>query len=177
MNKPIYVPKGRADLKKPVGDPWEENKMTPVNRIAAIRRRAKATCNDTGCHEFSAAQPWKLEQALVHDGYYHEWASLAGHAYQDIFFLLGEIDRLESEYNAANRRPPNKPLTRKQMKALPCDFIVWRTWVDGVDFGMATTSAKEAGNKALWLYDSFYWFATQPTPDNIEAARGERNQL
>lgn len=81
-------------------------------------------------------------------------------------------DTIEAAYAAATSTPPNLPLTREQVEALPNDDAVWVYTKTGTD---------------AWVHSAYYakeylvrcggdeiYFAAKPTAAEVEAARKER---
>jgi len=80
---------------------------------------------------------------------------------------------LEAAYLAATRRPPNRPLTLAEIKNRDDFDAIW--WVrknDNQTFVFAVYEFKGMTSE----FSAERWaFAAKPTPEDIEAARKERN--
>jgi len=73
---------------------------------------------------------------------------------------------------AANRRPPNPPLTKEQIMGMPGDDAVWWVWFNKL--GEHRTTVLSANNSLTNILDRGpvpLMFAAKPTPADIEAAR------
>ena len=81
-----------------------------------------------------------------------------------------EQEAIEAAYEAATRKPPNRPLTLPELFDLGDDDVVWTVFENGRIWAMGARGAQ------AWLTDEHYLlFARKPTPADIEAARKERN--
>lgn len=85
---------------------------------------------------------------------------------------FGEMKTHESAYQAAMRRPPNKPMTKEQLYALPNDAAIWVCYNDGVRReGAFPTSASWGKFYPDLCCDNGMAFSSLPTNADIEAAR------
>ena len=77
----------------------------------------------------------------------------------------------DSAYVAATRTPPNPPLTLEGMAELDESDAVWVVAKDGT---VCVVNGLDALEYAGYEYDALY-FAANPSPADIEAARKERD--
>lgn len=81
-----------------------------------------------------------------------------------------EAHAAEAAYLAATRRPENRPLLLPELFDLEDDDAAWVVAENGKIYAMGAECAQEWASEEHCLF-----FARKPTPEDIEAARKERN--
>ena len=81
-----------------------------------------------------------------------------------------KTDAEADAYLASTRRPENRPLTLPELFDLEDDDAGWVVAENGKIYAMGAECAQEWASEEHCLF-----FARKPTPEDIEAARKERN--
>lgn len=124
-------------------------------------------CKNKGIESLMTKQRDSVGMELGDDYYY---CPLCDSHSPHIHTVGGEWDIADKEcYAAANRTPPNLPLTFDGMAALDESDAVWVVSKDGA---VCVVNGLDAYEYAGYEYDALF-FARKPTPADIEAARKE----